>query len=379
MSVAPPLVATEPARLPSLTGARFVAAFTIVVYHAIAINPSLLHISRQFYISFGVSFFFVLSGYILQHSYRGSIENIGFSKFIMLRFTRVWFCHVGVILLICAWLGMVAINFFLMNYSLVHIASVILLVHAWVPDTRIQFALNSPSWTLSVELFFYVMFPMLSRLAARSPFVCFAVCAAISTAWISAVSGSLIPIGSSPDFGALIDRNPLSRLPEFGAGMALREFQERPVGRCLSPGSYVFHCLQALCPLALLLLVLFPGLFSFLSPYQNQKTLIITRLIIQIPVFVILIAVLSRSHGQIARVLGCQFLVWLGEISFAIYLVHQPVLVIMHNNTNYLIGSSFFTRLIIFVSVTVALSAFLFHFVEKPTMRIAKRLLISKK
>jgi peptidoglycan/LPS O-acetylase OafA/YrhL len=53
-----------------MTGMRFVAALSIVLFHAIATSPALLPTLPSLYLDMGVSLFFVLSGYILQLSYR---------------------------------------------------------------------------------------------------------------------------------------------------------------------------------------------------------------------------------------------------------------------------------------------------------------------
>jgi peptidoglycan/LPS O-acetylase OafA/YrhL len=55
-------------------------------------------------------------------------------------------------------------------------------------------------------------------------------------------------------------------------------------------------------------------------------------------VFAILIATFAGGHGAVGRLLSIALFVWLGEISFAIYMVHQILFKIL--NWNFGIGSA---------------------------------------
>jgi peptidoglycan/LPS O-acetylase OafA/YrhL len=45
----------------------------------------------------------------------------------------------------------------------------LLLAQAWVPDPNVFLSVNGPSWSLSCELMFYLLFPLLFAPGAPSP------------------------------------------------------------------------------------------------------------------------------------------------------------------------------------------------------------------
>ncbi|TRZ66634.1 MAG: acyltransferase [Rhodocyclaceae bacterium] len=107
-------------RIAALTGLRFFAASAIVLYHL----PGQLGLPIGAFagipLNQGVSFFYVLSGFILQHSYRqrlGLERRITTTQFIALRFFRLWPCHIAVIALLIAIGGKSILDYFLQTFS----------------------------------------------------------------------------------------------------------------------------------------------------------------------------------------------------------------------------------------------------------------------
>src|SRR5579863_1388808 len=88
--------------LPALTSLRFVAAMMIVFWHCAGAGmpwPWLRYAPAS--LVHGVSFFFVLSGFILTHVYR-SRGFPGYKRFVTLRIGRLWPVHavaIGVLLI----------------------------------------------------------------------------------------------------------------------------------------------------------------------------------------------------------------------------------------------------------------------------------------
>jgi peptidoglycan/LPS O-acetylase OafA/YrhL len=99
-----------------------------------------------------------------------------------------------------------------------------MLVHAWVPLQGIYFALNPVSWSVSTEVFFYMLFPLLVLDWGRT----WAWKLALSFALLAAVVafGNVVPVPSysAGDAGvttqALVYIHPFARLFEFTLGMA---------------------------------------------------------------------------------------------------------------------------------------------------------------
>ncbi len=183
-------------------------------------------IERWISLNQGVSFFFVLSGFILQHNYRKSLSTLGPARFIGLRIARIWPTHIAVLVLICAYQWPLIFNHFISHYSDHQIASVLLLVQDWRFDFYSAFALNAPSWSISAELFFYSLFPLLSPAAIRRPILTSGIVAVCSLAWLLAMT-IYKEIDPAANLEAAITIHPILRLFEFSLGISGYEIMTR--------------------------------------------------------------------------------------------------------------------------------------------------------
>jgi peptidoglycan/LPS O-acetylase OafA/YrhL len=154
-----------PGRLSSLTGLRFLAAFGVFVYHASTMMVfSAKGVQGDWYaylaenLGFtGVSFFFVLSGFVLTWSARpgGSL-----SRFWRRRLFKIFPNHVVMFVVALVLYAATTTSFSTGALNL-------FLLHAWVPDPATFLSVNYPSWSLSCELLFYILFPALLALLSR--------------------------------------------------------------------------------------------------------------------------------------------------------------------------------------------------------------------
>ncbi len=97
-----------PADLTALTGIRFIAAFWVVLFHfreeILRVAPKMSWLSSL--LSHGhqaVPFFFMLSGFILSHSYFPRYRAQSHFQFVVLRFARLWPVHLATILFLVAY------------------------------------------------------------------------------------------------------------------------------------------------------------------------------------------------------------------------------------------------------------------------------------
>lgn len=147
------------ARLDSLTGLRGVAALVVFGVHIGPLVSGLPARVLPWYEVGGrsaVTFFFVLSGFVLTWTARPGDTARGFWR---RRFARVYPAY-AVSLLLAADLGTDLVNGTL---DPVTGAGAFLLVQAWVPDPAWYFAVNGVAWSLSCEAFFYLVFPAFIR------------------------------------------------------------------------------------------------------------------------------------------------------------------------------------------------------------------------
>ena len=217
-------------RLPSLTGLRWVAAFLVFGMHVrnfgfFGPGPAANVMATVFQAGgTGVSFFFILSGFVLMWSSRPKDTTLGFLR---RRVARIYPVHLVCVLL--ALLLALTIGSEMTPGAGPLLANVFLL-HSWWPDYNYYQSLDPVSWSLVCELLFYVSFPLFGRLArhlqARGAAV-FAVASAVAVVAIP-VAITVHPISWPIYFF------PLARLGEFTLGIALARLVM--LGRWRGPG-----------------------------------------------------------------------------------------------------------------------------------------------
>jgi peptidoglycan/LPS O-acetylase OafA/YrhL len=233
----------ERPRLPALTSVRFFAALWVALFHMQAMKAFYFGAAavRQFAsVGYcGVSFFFVLSGFILVYTYQGRSTSL--REFWQARFARIYPALAFALLITapgffycCVQMRAHDPRFIVPEWTwiaphmwLAAVLSVTLL-ESWIPQAAL--AWNMPNWSLSVEAFFYFMFPFLlprlTRLSRRQ------LVALVPAGWLLGMACTLAYMHFHPDGAAeittktvgpwinAIKYHPLMRLPEFMMGMA---------------------------------------------------------------------------------------------------------------------------------------------------------------
>jgi peptidoglycan/LPS O-acetylase OafA/YrhL len=296
----------------SLTGIRALAAFLVLFLHADQNIPTgisqALGIVAHGYL--GVDLFFLLSGFILTYVYFDSMERPTrrtFAIFMWHRFIRLYPVHITVLAaLVIVVLGAGRLGLNLRSpeaFTLDALPWQVLLVHAWgVTD---QMSWNVPSWSISAEWFAYLCFP----------FVAYSLGRVHDPRWLLAIAGAslgaaalIFSMAGWGLSGAWIAPSALVRIAgSFVCGAALCRYvtmRDRPDGQPKST--------DGLLMVALLAFVTGPSL--------GVPDFILIALLAAF------IAALSKSHGMTARLFSLAPIVWLGEISYSLYMVHFPVL-----------------------------------------------------
>jgi peptidoglycan/LPS O-acetylase OafA/YrhL len=275
-------------QLDALTGARFVAAINVVLYH-FASRPAAKHYAPSFIVKFlkngdtGVLFFFLLSGFILTYSYYGKLDGqAARHRFWQARFARIY--PVYLLSLVLNWPFRGAL-------TLGTTIAVLTATQTWNPWKQyLAEAWNYPAWTLSVEAFFYLCFPALLPLGLRISVTARRVVLAIFFALVCAGIQNASPL-------------PWGAIPQFLIGMILAlEFLENPM-----PSSNLRAVLSAL--LALVILCTVP---------EDWKSLLV------IP-YAWLIYELALGGNILARCFSSRPMLLLGGASYSVYLLQYPV------------------------------------------------------
>ncbi|MFD4660067.1 acyltransferase family protein [Kitasatospora sp. NPDC058444] len=310
--------------LPSLEGLRAVAVVFVFANHALLLpvfsDPSAHSVFNTLTgngrVGFlAVSVFFVLSGFVLTWSAKPGRRTVDFWR---RRLMRIGPSHV---LIAVVALGQFAAAGDTIRW--VPAIAGVLLVQTWWPDQDVMlYQFNGPSWTLSVDLLCYALFPLLIRFVRRLDHralwpwllglgVTAALLPVISQPLLSGYPPSFYPAGSWPQMWALCFFPPV-RTMEFVMGMLL--------ARIVAEGRWPrIRVLPAvLLNLAVfLLLAHLPAVFMVAALYPVPAALLIGAL-----------AAGDRSGRR--SILDTRFMMWLGELSFAFYIVHITVIFAAH-------------------------------------------------
>lgn len=354
-----PDIITAGRRLPSLTGMRFLAALLVFLYHAadarVFTDPRVadgLSAALGKAGTVGVSFFFVLSGFVLTWTARpGDTAR----RFWRRRAAKILPNHVvtWAVVLVLVLLGGRLLD---VGTALVNL----LLLHAWVPSFPVLFSLNDVSWSLSCELFFYLAFPLLLPLISRiRPSRLWAWAGGVMAAVVCVpLVAELLPGPAGLDIYSfwLVYALPPVRCLEFVMGILMARIVLS--GRWVSFIGLVPAGLLAVAGYLLALWV--PQLYGVVA-----ATLVPLALVVPAAAVADLEGRRSPFRGTVA--------VWLGEVSFAFYMVHRMVL----NFGHLALGPErtwgtpvAVTLLVAALLVAVGLAAALHALVERPAMHL---------
>jgi Predicted acyltransferases len=137
-----------------LTSLRFFAAALIVVLHGTQVFGH-IKFTDHFAIFQAVGFFYVLSGFILAYTYDGvPLKGAALSKYALSRVARVLPVHLFTAALAYMFIAGIRGPLHIMITNL-------LLLQAWIPGFEYSYSLNGVSWSISDEVFFYAMLPLL--------------------------------------------------------------------------------------------------------------------------------------------------------------------------------------------------------------------------
>jgi peptidoglycan/LPS O-acetylase OafA/YrhL len=309
-------------RLASLTGLRFAAALGILLFHyggpLLAGAPAWAERVRGGGYAW-VGLFYVLSGFVLARAHPVPMAPEARRAFWGARLARLYPAYLLAFLLVAPFAldrwsegGPLAAA----KAATVAAAS-LLLVQAWAPP--IARLWNAPGWSTSVTAAFYVAFPFaaarLSRLSRRG------LAFALAGAWASSLALPLAYLVLRPDGPAMeaawneptfveaLKFHPLARAGEFAAGVALGLLHRRGLEIRRGAG------LAAAAALS--------GALALLAWGGAPYVLVHNGLLV--PLYAVAILALSRGKGALARALGSAPARALGDASFALYALQEPL------------------------------------------------------
>lgn len=352
--------------IPALTGLRGVAASWVVVYH--------LHEYDRIGGSFGafvhrgylaVDVFFVLSGFVMSlsyaHFFAAGFTWKRYASYLLRRAARIYPLYLVLTVSVAA--------SFVRNHPQVlgstsfekNCLFNVALIDFW----GFGYALDEATWSISTEFAAYVLFPILAIFSlfgrSRVALMCGLVCISIVCALPFISSPADLPYVKQ---GALDIAWPFGIWPlircvtEFALGLLTFRVWSQKTTRELFERPWVSWCIATS--------------FCLLLLWRGADVLIV----LLIPS---LLVTLTDGRNLVARTFATKPLLILGELSYAIYLLHDPLLplkaVLSEQISGYigLFASGIISELAFFAAL-LALSALCFRTIEQPGRAIIRRL-----
>jgi peptidoglycan/LPS O-acetylase OafA/YrhL len=365
----------------ALTGLRIIAAVWVVLFH---FRPLLAEAAPDFSSALapvlncgaqGVDLFFILSGFVLTWNY---LDRMGASwstratvHFLWLRLARVWPVYLVTLHLAVAWV------IFTLNVGHVHWQNQIpltavsyvrqlLLVQLWFEPFFDGSSWDGPAWSISAEWLAYLLFGFLVLVVFRMAHATRAR-GLLLLAFVFSLPTVMLLLATGQFY------TPWSWLPrivtQFAAGaLACAGVRKlRLTDRACRTTGYV----------SLLLVVVIVGALYWLDAHP-LKTVSDSSGLVDV-LFMPLVVTLTIGAGSLPRLLSARLMVYGGEISFGLYMVHELV----HTAWNWtaaqfeltLQGTAGGWRMLGILAVAVVGAVALYHGVEEPARRWMRRMI----
>lgn len=382
-------IATRSVRFLALDSWRGICALLVAVMHFPAAGPiSESAFVRNAYLF--VDYFFVLSGFVIAHGYSRKIETgTDYLRFAVLRLGRIYPLHVAVLGLFLGFellrLAVPALRGdgaapFSAGMSIGELLTSLALLNGVGFDTRL--AWNSPSWSISAEMWTYLVFGFAVLALGRRHWLAFLPIIAIGMAAIWSLSPhymdttwqlGLIRCLYGFSLGALLYR--------FAGGWLVAVHKQ---GRRRG-AAVVATVAEGLVVAGVIAFVSLAGKgpASVLAPWA----------------FVVTVCIFGYEGGLFSRILKSRAFLWLGTLSYAIYMMHIFVQSRLINAGSLAgkitglplvgefsmagepafgfgpMGGVFGTAMTVVMLVAVLIAAVLAHvIVEQPFIRLSKKL-----
>ncbi|MCL3776977.1 MULTISPECIES: acyltransferase [unclassified Actinomyces] len=334
---------TQSVRLDSLTGMRWWAAFGVFAYHMTNLAPLPSQDLLRFGYS-GVSFFFILSGFVLTWSARPEVTA---RQFWCRRVARIWPAHLVALALalpVFYTLGTPdPAQSWVKPLGPVVLWSVPLL-QGFSTDDVISFSGNPAAWTLSCEVFFYLLHPFINaRRGSKRVAVLLLGASLLSGLWFCLVPHAGVP-------------SPVARSWEFLLGMGLAHLARAGLRTPVTPW------------LAYPVLLLAPIYYYITVTRDVGPSALVPLGLAVIYGAAIWIGAQQDLTGT-ASGMRQRLLVRAGEVSFCFYLVHATVLYEVKARTGVVSWGRPVLSLVVWAGVflgALAVSWVLHRLVERP-------------
>ena len=393
-------------RLVGLDGLRGILALCVIIVHTTAhFSPSILAILHVELLGQAIVVFFVMSGLLIYMPFartlitaKDPLSNVaGYTR---ARLLRVFPAYIVIFLLANAFAAVYVENAMKVQErgagggtgtitDPVQLFWHLTLLQNYLPS-ELQTGINS-SWTLTVELAFYLLLPLLVAvtsalstrvtgtaaryLVAAAPAVTLIVIGTVSRIVLAQVAASS---GVSPEMSewgpypiAVLTRSILPWADNFGWGMLAVVFYIA-VQRAEIPAATIVRVRRWAWPVGAFALAL-SGVFYFVQPRYIGGAFALFSVALLV---LLTVPIDGRMQvWRVARWVDTPALHWIGTISLSVYLLHYPVILVLERCgvTGGDTWAGWAWNFVLVSAVSIAIGSITYLLVERPAMRLASR------
>jgi peptidoglycan/LPS O-acetylase OafA/YrhL len=340
----------EGVRFGGFNALRAFAALGVVAGHTTITSP-IGGLPRFFVdnLATGVALFFVISGFLLYRPFAACLQDrakVSIRRFAgnrALRIVPLYF--VVVVVVFAATTGHPAL-------------SVLRLVRA-LSFTGVYFGddLVPVAWSLDDEVAFYLLLPVLYLAVMAWPRPQERIWVAAAVIGVLSVL-SLVALALSPGDQAIAG-GPLTKFHLFGFGMLLGTLHAQWHRYTLRSTHVLFAALGMTAALAISTVAYEQRLYIF-NPACGLAFFGLVGMV-----------AFSGPASRLTKALSWRPLVHLGDVSYGVYLWHEPLHHVLFNSG--LLGSGYVAGFLLLACCTVALATGTYYLIEKPALRIKNR------
>lgn len=306
-------------RFDSLQALRTLAFLGVFLCHA----GSTVHWS-----GFGVSIFFVMSGFLLYYLYEERVMNISFWNNLKFSFSKIKKLYPLHIITTCGFILLALLSIYRAGITLksiidllVKIVLNITLLQTWIPNSRINTCLNGVTWYLSVAMFLYFVFPWICKLIKKiNKYMLLIIPAMIL---VAQVFGCVLVINK---FGidSLVYKWFMYSFPIFRLG-------DFVIGCCLGKIYKKLQKIDINCIIGTIIeiVVILITALVFIWRESGQSTVFMKALFNWTTVYIVLaclwIYMFAQRKGVITKLLSNKVMIYIGNISSYAFLIHYVI------------------------------------------------------
>ncbi len=349
----------------SLNALRFVFALMVFLSHLNYIIPTTnefwsfcyRYVFREGYV--GVSFFFMLSGYILAYRYADEFvsNTFSFKTFVRRRLARIVpMYYVGLLIALP-----LSFTEFLEGDRVFYFKKLVtnlFLIQSLVPISDYYFSFNGVSWSVATELVFYVSFPVVVTFLIRQRSLKKIVCTI--TVLLVIIATILL---NSPNAYYWLYISPYLRIADFVMGICLFLWLKNknikiPKEKATSwevRALYVFF------------------FFLVVQTYVHENFKVGTFYWVPIATIIGVFSI-TNVHGRLSAFLSHKLLQHLGHISFSFYLLHHSFFKYYEQYLMHKIPSQWTGFVILFLLlISVFTSSITYNYIEEPARKLLRK------